>query len=81
MSEREVLANQAKILRNQARVLANQGKLDRVIKNQREIKANQATHHRQPAQARSGAPQPEEDRGEPGEDPRRIARRNPSLNP
>jgi len=41
MSERQVLANQAKVLRNQARLLSNQGKLDQVLKNQMEIKANQ----------------------------------------
>ena len=42
MSEREVIANQAKILRNQMRLLANQQKLDRVLENQKAIKANQA---------------------------------------
>ena len=64
MSEREVLANQVRILRNQDRLLANQGKLDRVLENQRK------EDHPQPAEARSGAPQPEADRSEPGEDPR-----------
>ena len=41
MSERQVLANQARVLRNQLRLLSNQGKLDQVLKNQKEIKANQ----------------------------------------
>ena len=66
MSEREVLANQAKILRNQTKLLANQQKLDRVIKNQKDDQGEPGQHHRQPAQARSGAPQPEADRSEPG---------------
>ena len=39
MSERQLLANQARILRNQVRLLANQQKLDQVIQNQKEIKA------------------------------------------
>ncbi len=71
MSDREVLANQTKILRNQAKLLANQAKLDRVIKNQKADQGEPGHHHRQPAQARSGASQPEDDRVEPDEDPRK----------
>lgn len=41
MSERQVLANQAKILQNQAKLLNNQKKLDQVLRNQRTIEANQ----------------------------------------
>ena len=43
MSERQVLANQARILRNQVAILRNHRKLDQVLRNQQRIEAQFAS--------------------------------------